>query len=237
MKGKFFSVGVGPGDPELVTLKAVRCMKSCPVWALPQGHAGKMTAKSILENIIRLIDSLEMKDKEVVTLHFPMTGDEAVLARAHGENAAAVEARLRDGKDVALFTLGCPTVYASSTYVRRRVAADGFYTETVPSVTSFAAAAAALKTDLCKKNESLIIVPAMHEKVETLLDEADNAVIMKPSGKLEEIKDILRRKKLIDRASLAERCGLEGEALYPRLVDALENSYFSVILVKKGDEP
>jgi len=235
LKGKLFCIGLGPGDPELITLKAVRLMKECPVWVVPQGHSDKLTAQGILQTALDRFVDVERESKEILTAYVPMTRDETVLAGAHEENRKAVEKHLAEGRNVAFFVLGCPTVYASSAYVQKRIAADGYETETVPGITSFSATAAALKTDLCEKEEPLFIIPAKRDDFEALIDVPGNKVIMKPADRLPEIKAVLREKGLIDGASMVERCGLPEEKVYPKLAAAADNSYFSVILVKKGE--
>ncbi|ERT61798.1 precorrin-2 C(20)-methyltransferase [Megasphaera vaginalis (ex Srinivasan et al. 2021)] len=231
MKGKLFCIGVGPGDPELLTLKAVKYSKRCPVWAVPQGNTEKLTAKSILLDALQGIDGVEPEKKEIITLHFPMTRDRAVLAAAHRKGAAAIAVHLEAGRDVALFTLGCPTVYASSIYVHRRLRDDGYETEIVPGVPSFCAAAAALQQPLCEKEEPLVIFPGGRADRQALLQMPGNTVIMKPAGQLAAIKAELTAAGKLAGASMVERCGLPGERRYPSLADAEENTYFSVILV------
>ena len=113
MKGTLYCIGVGPGDPELLTLKAWKRLRSCSVLAVPQGHTGVLTAKQILLHAIEQNGDIDVSQKKVLVLDFPMTRDAAVLSRAHAAGAAAIEQELQQGRDVALITLGCPTVYAT----------------------------------------------------------------------------------------------------------------------------
>lgn len=236
MTGTLYCIGVGPGDPELLTLKALKYIKACPVLAVPQGHTGVLTAKQILLNALKETETVSLEDKTVLTLDFPMTRDEAVLERAHADGAAVIEEELQKGRDVALITLGCPTVYASSIYVHRRVQRDGFATEIIPGVPSFCAVAAKLQRPLCEKDEPLVIIPGNRKDRKDLLSLPGNAVIMKPSGKLQGIRDDLQDLGLLDDAAMIERCGLSGEAVYPKLADADDTGYFAVILVKGKEE-
>lgn len=237
MTGTLYCIGVGPGDPELLTLKALKYIQASPVIALPQAkNGGPLTAKDILVEALQQTGTVRLEDKSVLTLHFPMTRDEQVLAKAHADGAAAIEAELQQGRDVALITLGCPTVYATSIYVHRLVKAHGFPTAIIPGVPSFCAVAAALQRPLCEKDEPLTIIPGNRADRKELLSLPGKKVIMKPSGSLQGIKDDLTSLGLIDQTAMIERCGLPGEAVYKHVADAADTGYFAVLLVGNKEE-
>ena len=144
MKGKLYCVGIGPGDPELLTVKALKTIEACPVLAVPKSGSGTGTAKDIL---LKALDGvgLSLSDKKVLTLDFPMTRKDEVLEGAHEKAARVIMADLDEGRDVVLITLGCPTVYATSIYVHRLVRDAGYETAIVPGVPSFCAVSAALQ--------------------------------------------------------------------------------------------
>lgn len=233
MKGTLYCIGVGPGDPELITVKALKCIKACPVLAAPQGNTGVLTAKDILLQAVADMADVDLSQKDILTIHFPMTRDEDTLAQAHAAGAAALEEKLAAGLDVALITLGCPTVYASSIYVQRLVRAHGYAAVIIPGVPSFCAAAAKLGQPLCEKDEPLILIPGGRSDRRELLAMAGSKVVMKPSGPLAALKKDLQDAGVLDGASMVERCGLPGERIYSSLQDAEEAPYFSVILVKQ----
>lgn len=168
MKGTLYCVGVGPGDPELLTLKALKIIRTCPVLAVPQSRTGVVTAQGIL---LKALDGcgVSLEDKMVIAMDFPMTRDDQVLQGAHEKAARRLQDELDQGRDVCLITLGCPTVYATSIYVHRLVHEAGYDTEIVPGVPSFCAVAAKLQQPLCEKDEALIVIPGNNAHRKELL--------------------------------------------------------------------
>ena len=206
-RGKLYGVGVGPGDPELLTRKAERIIRASAVLAVPDKGAGEKTALNII-------------------------GPLAAYDRA----ADAICEKLEQGKDVAFITLGDPTVYSTYIYIHRRVLSRGYGAEIIPGVPSFCAVAARLNQPLCEKAQRLMIVPASHGEVEDCLNVDANLVFMKAGRELGALKDKLADHGLLERASMVANCGMEGEAVYPRFADVPEGTgYFSVVLVKKGE--
>lgn len=231
MKGTLYCIGVGPGDPELITVKALKRIEACPVLAVPQGRAGVLTANDILRKAADTAH-IDLEEKHVITIQFPMTRNEEALAKAHEVGAAALEEKLSAGFDVALITLGCPTVYASSLYVQRLVEKHGYDTVVIPGVPSFCAAAARLGQPLCEKDELLMIIPGSRRDRKDLMAMDGSKVVMKPSGSLSALKRDLKDIGKIDGASMVSRCGMAEEEVYPSLKDVEDAPYFSVILVK-----
>ena len=175
--------------------------------------------------------------KELLTCDAPMVRDHAALDAAYEQNADRVCAALDRGKDVAFITLGDPTVYSTYLYLHKKVAARGYDAQIIPGVPSFCAVAARLNTALCEKSERLLIVPASHKDVSDCLDVDANLVFMKAGREIGALKDTLAVHGLLDRASLVANCGMEGELVCPRFADLEEGSgYFSVVLVKRGEE-
>ena len=230
MRGKLYSVGIGPGDPELMTLKSVRLLKECDVVAIPQGDNGILTAKAIVNNVVNL------DEKEQVMIYMPMTKDMAAMDKAPREGADAIEKLLDEGKNVVFITLGCPTVYATCIYVHKLVLADGYEAELVAGVTSICAVAAKLNTSLCERAEPLIVLPGSYKESSKFLDGPGNKVLMKSASEIGRVRDELREKGLIKNAGMVERCGLPGERVYHDLEEIdPKSSYFSVILVKEKE--
>lgn len=230
MRGKMYSVGIGPGDPELLTLKAVRLLKECDVVAIPKGDNGELTAKAIVSQVI------DLSQKEQLLIYMPMTKDRAATAAAHRQGADAVEALLEAGKTVVYITLGCPTVYATSIYIHKLVLADGYEAELVAGVTSICAVAARLNTSLCEGAQPLIVLPASYREVSSFLDGPGNKVLMKSAREIGRVREDLRARGLLQHCAMVERCGLPGERVYRNLEEIEpDSSYFSVILVKEKE--
>ena len=154
-KGTLYGVGVGPGDPELMTLKAVKTALGCDLIAVPRKEREKCTALNIA-----LGAAPALAEKPLLTVDMPMTKDAAVLEESYRKGAALLESKLAQGKDVCFLTLGDPTVYSTYMYLHQRVRADGYPTAIVPGVASFCAAAAALGIPLCENEQQLHIIPA-----------------------------------------------------------------------------
>ena len=229
MRGMLYGVGVGPGDPELMTKKAERIIRQSAVLAVPDAGRGEKTALNIVG---------ELADgKELLTCEAPMVRDHAALDGAYERNADLVCAALDAGKDVAFITLGDPTVYSTYLYLHKKVVARGYDAQIIPGVPSFCAVAAKLNMALCEKSERLLIVPASHKDVSDCLDLDANLVFMKAGKEIGALKNTLEEHGLLSRASLVANCGMEGELVCPHFADLEEGSgYFSVVLVKKGEE-
>ena len=195
-KGVFYSVGVGPGDPELITLKAVRTLERCPVVAAPQTKNGEMLALSIAQQAVSL------EGKTVVPLHFTMSRDKAQQHAAHLAAAQALRPHLDAGRDVAMLNLGDVSIYATAAYLADILAADGYETRMMPGVTSFCAVAARLNTSLTGIDTPLHIVPGGCGALEECLAQPGAKVLMKSGRQLPGVLAALERRGLLERSAL-----------------------------------
>jgi len=230
MKGIAYCIGVGPGDPELMTLKAVRLIRENDVIAVP----GKTAEESVAFRIARGAVP-EIAQKELVAIQTTMVKDRARIAAEHEKGAKQIEAYLAQGKNVVYLTLGDPTVYCTFTYLQYLLEADGYRVEYVSGITSFCAAAARLKTPLTEWDEPLHILPAVH-RTQDALDLSGNYVLMKSASRMAEVKEMLRRS---GRAVCAvENCGMEDERLYHNVEEIPDDAgYFSLIIAKAKKAP
>ena len=225
MKGKLYGIGVGPGDPELMTLKAVRIIGECPVAAAPGKDARSSAAYRIASGAVPGLDK-----KEIVSVPMPMVRDRDVTAKAHREAASLLRHYLDAGKDVAYLTLGDPTVYCTFSYIQELLEADGYETELVSGIPSFCAAAARLGRPLALGGEGIHVIPAPRFGDETLR-ENDTYVLMKAAGSMGEVKALLEGAPVS--VCAAENCTMEDERLYRSAGEIPGDAgYFSIILAK-----
>lgn len=225
MTGKLYGVGVGPGDPELLTLKALRLIKEAPVIAVP----GTVPENTVAYRIV-VQAYPELAEKELLPIDMPMTKDHAKLRESHEKGAKAVAAVLDQGKDVVFLTLGDTTVYSTYLYVHHRVEEMGYATEIVSGITSFCAVAARLNIGLVEKHEELHVIPASYQ-IEEALQLPGTKVLMKAGKKMAEVKATIKR--LGASAVMIENCGMPNEKIY-RSVDEIpeDAGYYSLIIIK-----
>lgn len=225
-QGKLYGIGVGPGDPELLTRKAVRLMQESDVIAVPKGGSGEQTALNIAAEFIA--------GKPILHCDMPMIRDKQVLNACHDKAADDICALLDEGKDVAFLTLGDPAVYSTYWYVHRRVQARGYAVEIVPGIPSFCAAAARLGQALCEGSQMLHIIPASHNATQEGLALPGNKILMKAGRSILEVRDLLEAEGKLDTAALVERCSMEGERVVRDLRELDDpTGYFSIILVRE----
>lgn len=223
-RGKLYGIGIGPGDPELVTLKAARLLKECDIVAVPDKGAGDKTALNIVKDLV--------EGKELLFCPTPMIRDAVHLEEGYAKIADGLCGLLTRGKNVAFITLGDPTIYSTYFYVHKKVFERGFDAELIPGVPSFCAMAAKLNIALCERSERLLIVPASHDFADCI-DVAANKVFMKAGRGMAELRGLLAKRGLLDRACMVENCGMENERVWPSLADTgIEPGYFSIVVVK-----
>lgn len=225
MTGILYAVGVGPGDPELMTLKAVKILKKCPVVAIPHADRKRCTAYQIAVQAVP-----EAKEKPVVCVEMPMTKEPDILKKAHEDGAKCLIMELEKGNDVALLTLGDATVYASSMYLVKQVQDSGYQTEIINGVPSFCAAAAQLGISLGEQSEAIHIFPGSYG-VETGLELSGVKVIMKSGKAYPQMVKNIRERGLS--AAMAENCSMKEQKLYKSAEEFPEHAgYYTLMIVR-----
>lgn len=230
MTGKLYGVGVGPGEPELLTLKAVRIIKECDVIGIPAKEADACTAYGIARKAVP-----EMTEKPVLAVPVPMTTDEERLRRCYEEGAERLLEELKKGKKVAFLNLGDCTVYGSYMRLHERVLRAGGEAELVSGVPSFCAVAAALGISLAEGKEQVHVLSGFYG-VEDAWKLKGTKVIMKAGGKLDEVKEKLIRLEAEkgQKVYAVTDCGMEGENICRNVRELNEGSgYFTTIVVKE----
>ncbi len=226
MAGILYGAGVGPGDPELMTLRTVRLIRENEVIALPGPVAEETVAFQIAVQAVP-----ELAQKTLVPVAMPMTHDQDEMNRNHDKAAQIIKAYLNKEQNVVFLTLGDPTIYSTYLYVQKRIAARGYRTELVSGITSFCAAAARTNTSLAEWNEQLHIVPAVH-RLDSRLDIPGNYVLMKSGRKMNQVKEILAAsgKEVI----MVENCGMDNEHIYRGVEEIPDDAgYYSLIIAKE----
>lgn len=225
MSAMLTGIGVGPGDPELMTLKAMKKLQACDLLVVPDADKGESTAYKIA---VQAYPDLENKPTLVVRM--PMTHDRAQWRASHRAAADQIEAQLEQGKHVAFITLGDPTVYATYMYVHKMVADDGYPTEIVSGIPSFCAVAAKLNISLSEGSQMLHIVPSSHG-IESALAMPGVKVLMKAGSKMGSVRSQLIQADMD--VSMVENCGMPTERVFHSAEEIPEDAgYFSLIIAK-----
>ena len=258
MKGTLYGVGIGPGDPELLTLKAVRIIKESAVIAVPGKKREDTVAYQIVKQIISNLDQ-----KEFLEVEMPMTKEKNLLEKSHREGAERICRILENGRDVAFLTLGDPTIYSTYLYLHKQILKKGYSAKIINGIPSFCAAAARLNTGLVEKSEPLHVIPASYP-AEDALKLTGTRVLMKAGKNMANIKWLLKQDKKECKnecdnncsnecssecdnecssgsheweVMMVENCGMPGEKISYGIDEINEKAgYYSLIIIKEKKE-
>lgn len=231
MSGTLFGLGVGPGDPELLTLKALRILKASPVVAYPAPDHGTSFARAIVAEFLS-------GDQDEIPIVVPMRVERFPAAEVYDRAAEAIAARLDRGEDVAVLCEGDPFFYGSFMYLFERLA-ERYAVEIVPGVASPMASAARALRPLAARNDVLTVIPGPldDEALAEKLQGAEAFVIMKLGRHFDRVRSLIERLGLLDRAVYCERVTLAEERVLPLAAVSGAAPYFSMILGYRGEEP
>ena len=231
MSGKLYGIGVGPGDPELLTLKAHRILTAANVIAYPAPDDGESFARSIVP------DYLSSQQTEIPIV-IPMRVERFPAAKIYDEKAAEISGHLDRGEDVVVLCEGDPFLYGSFMYLFERLSGS-YECEIVPGVSSLMASAAMLKRPLAARNDVLTIIPAplKDEILEERLRSGDAIAIIKIGRHFPRVRKLIERAGLLERSGYLERVTLDNQKVMPLgQVNNDRAPYFSMILIYKGAE-
>lgn len=235
MQGRIYGIGVGPGDPELLTLRAARLIREAPVIVAPRPAPD---AESFALSIVAgMVDPARQK---VITPVFPMSMDKAVLDGAWSDAAKLVAAELSAGNDVAFLTLGDPSLYSTYSYALAKITAllPGVANEIVPGVSSVSLAAARSGVDLGLGGDRLAIMPMGRDMdvVASALASFDTVVLMKVNRSFPKLVELLERTGNLAGSVYVSRCGTDKERIIRDLKSITESEldYLSLVIVKTG---
>lgn len=226
-QGILYGIGVGSGDPEDITLKAVHTIQKCDVLMVPTEPKEDSMAYRIA-----LASCPEIEEKEVVAVTFPMTRDGKKRDAAIAEAYAKVREDLLDGKAVGFLTIGDVTIYSSFFYLRKFAKRDGIQMELVNGIPSFIASAAALGLDLCLHQENLHIINGGIE-VEEALKLSGTKVFLKSGKNLENLRKALARHPELQVYSVKD-CGFPTQVMYIG-AENIPDGYMVVVIVKERE--
>ncbi len=231
MTGRMIGVGLGPGDPDLVTVKAARLIESADVLAYPCLPGAKSFARSIADPYVSA-------GAREIAMEIPITTAREPAQTAYDAGAARIAEALNTGTNVVVLCEGDPLFYGSFMYLHARLSTT-YEVDVVPGVTSVSAAAARAGRPLTARNDVLCTIPAPmdDDTIRNRLEEADSAAIMKLGRHIGRVRSILQRMDLARHAVYIERATLAEERILP-LAEAPDPApYFSMILVTKGADP
>lgn len=227
-KGKLYGVGVGPGDKELITIKAIRILRECDVIAVPKTKNGDTTAYNIIKEYV--------ENKKILECNMPMTKDITILNNNYENIANMLEKELLAGENIAFVTLGDPTIYSTYMQINAIIGKRGYETQIISGVTSFCAAAARLNISLCERDEFLTVIPTNYMDFEANINLKGTRVYMKSNKAINQLKNYLYQTNKNENIYAIECCGLEKEKIY-KSIEALDekSGYFSIVIVKEND--
>jgi precorrin-2/cobalt-factor-2 C20-methyltransferase len=240
--GKVVGIGVGPGDPELITIKAANTLRAADVICVPKAHADTPSmALGMIKQVLHERKILPV----VLHLVFPMTKDEQKLNEAWAKNAEIVAARAMKGETVAFITLGDPMFYSTFLCLCQAIKAKfpEVPLEIIPGVTSLTACAAAARLALAEQDEALAVIPAAFnpEQIVELAKNADNLVLMKGVQRVKGLIPVLEKAgfredstvALVRRSTLPEENVTIGK--FADVKDwEIHDDYFSMVIIKKA---
>ncbi|KAB7709129.1 precorrin-2 C(20)-methyltransferase [Bacillus aerolatus] len=233
MTGTLYGVGAGPGDPELITVKAFRALQDAPVIAYPKKRKGsKSYARKIIDAYV------DPSEKDMLGLVFPMTKDPAILEREWNATAEAVWEKLQEGKDVAFITEGDPLLY--STFIHMMNVMKDKYGEVdmkvIPGISSINGAAARLSLPLAEGDDIVAIVPARddYEAMKKAIEEHDCVIFIKVAKVIDLMLRILKELDLTNKATVVSKVTSEEEVVWNmEELEGAEPEYLTLMVVRK----
>jgi precorrin-2/cobalt-factor-2 C20-methyltransferase len=237
-RGTLYGIGVGPGDPELITIKGANLIARCRHIFVPKARtAADSLALSIANRYLG-------NSSEIHELIFPMTSEREELSRRWGESARKIMSVLEKGEDACFLTLGDPLLYSTYIYLLREIKASipDADVVTVPGVTAFSAAAALAEFPVGEAKEPVVVIPTADDldEVRKALKEKGTVILMKIGRRLPDILDILEDAGVIDESIFVSRAGMSDQRVETDLralrSENHETGYLSIILVHAGGE-
>ena len=229
--GKLYGISVGPGEPDLLTIKAKKILDSCDVIAYPVKTAGE---GSVALNIIK--PNIDLSNKEVKEYVFSMNPDYVERQKGWDKAFEDIMSTLKEGKSIAMITLGDLSIFSTYMRIDMMIKSKGFETELVPGVPSFCHGASLVGIPLTMGEEALVVIPfnqARFDALENALDNYENIVLMKAFKHVDEIADaVVSKGRNISCITVMSNIGMEDQYIGP-VVKGKKYGYFTTLLIKK----
>lgn len=229
-KGKFIGIGVGPGEPDLLTLKAFNALNDVNVICAPKSRNSK---PSLALSIVKEILDKRKDTYEILEPLFPMIEDKKALQGYWDQAADLIVEKLDSGLDVAFITLGDPTVFSTFSYVFKRIKGLNYDTLIIPGITSFTSCAASAKIPLAEKDEIIVIVPKVDERLSHIIEHCDTFIIMKTSRHSDMLSEIINKDIRDKEVISVQNCSMKDEKIFNGF--SYNKKYLSTTIVKFKD--
>ena len=225
MAGILYGVGIGPGDPELLTLKAKKILEDVDILIFPGEIAKDTIAYQIIKNTI------DFSGKELVGIAFPMTKDPKILEENHKKGAEKIAELLESGKNAAFPTLGDPSVYSTFSYVNKILKKMGYQTEVIPGIPSFCAASAKLGEALGETSQQIHIIPSSYG-IQEAIHLPGTKVLMKAGKKIGQV--IQEAAATGQKMTMLENLGMENERIIENPDKSIDAGYYTLVIMKES---
>ena len=231
--GTFYGIGVGPGDPDLLTVKAINAIKEADFLIAPKTEKKEgSVALSIAQPYLK-------SDVKIIYQVFPMVKDFAESPEVFIENKNEIMSILRQGKNVAFLTIGDPMFYSTYIYIFKLLSEENVKIETIPGIPAFLAIASSIGRPVAYGNDILTIIPATAQmnEIDAALENSNTSVLMKVYKNFEEVVDTLEKHDMACQSTLVSRCGLPDEKIINDISKYKHEklNYLSTIITRKSE--
>lgn len=225
-KGILYGVSVGCGDPDDITLKAVKIISACGRVIYPETSDGESAALNIIRK------SIDLGGKILTPFRSVMTKDCDVLEKQYSDLSDNTGKILDTGENIAFITIGDVSVYSTFWYLGRIMSERGYEVKSICGVPSFCSAASALNIPLALGAETIHIIPSSYD-ISGILDLNGTVILMKSGKEIERVADFLRLNGMAAKTYLVQNCGMNNEKIYRALPDYIDKSYFSLFIIRR----
>ena len=236
-RSRFYAVSTGAGNPENLTLEAIRALKSCGVIFYPQSEKNTIALDTISQTC-----EIGLSQKTLVPCRFSMTREEEKRAAEYEKISSDCEDFLKSGKSAAFLSIGDVSLYSTAARLARKIKSHGFEVKFISGVNSFSAAACSAQISLAERDEKITVIPAdaffASGKLKSALKDEGTKILMKMARHLKEIISLLNEENLIQNAVLAQKVSLPDEKIFKAEEilnlneEDFKNAYLSVMIIK-----